>query len=327
MLLPQIEHIYQNHHLDSTRWQRFAPRDGDIVIASSIKSGTTWMQEIVRHLLFWGQEDSAWRTVPIFAMAPWLDQRMSPLGPVIEGLEAQLHRRFIKTHLPLDGLPYYPQVKYIVMGRDPRDVFMSFWNHYANYTDIEGLNNIPGRVGSPLPSDPLDLHTGWHNWITRGWFEWESEGYPFWGNMHHTQTWWNYRHLDNIHFVHYNDLLRELHNEIRRVADFLSISISDDAVVAMLPELSLEAMRRNGEFSLPAPANVWKEGPQTFFFKGTNGRWHGVLTDEELAMYEEKAARVLTSDCRAWLEQGRIADGWQDVLTPRLPGREAHHDR
>lgn len=306
-MLPQVEHAYQNHHLDSTRWQRFVPRAGDIVIASSYKSGTTWMQEIVRHLVFWGQEDASWRMAPIMEMSPWLDVRILPLEPLFERLEAQDHRRFVKTHLPLDGLPYYPQVKYIVMGRDPRDVFMSFWNHYANYTDAtyEGFNHIPGRVGPPLPRCPADLHVAWHNWLTRGWFEWESEGYPFWGNMHHTQTWWNYCHLANIHFVHYNDLLRELPNEIRRVADFLGISISDQAVATMLPDLSLEAMRRHGEYTLPAPAFVWKEGPQTFFFKGTNGRWQGVLTDEQLAMYEEKAARVLTPECRAWLEQGR----------------------
>jgi aryl sulfotransferase len=305
-MLPQIEHTYQNHHLDSTRWEWFIPRAGDIVVASSIKSGTTWMQEIVRHLVFWNQEDPFWRTVPIFELSPFLDLRMAPLAPDIERLEAQTHRRSIKTHLPLDGLPFYPQVNYIVMGRDPRDVFMSLWNHYVNYTDIDDYNNFPGRVGPPLPH-PVDVHTGWHNWITRGWFEWESEGYPFWGNMHHTQTWWNYRHLDNILFIHYNDMLRDLPYEIRRVADFLSISISDEAVAAILPELSLEAMRRNGQYTLPAPAFVWKEGPQTFFFKGTNGRWKGVLTDEELAMYEQTAARVLTPDCRAWLEQGRVA--------------------
>ena len=52
-----------------------------------------------------------------------------------------------------------------------------------------------------------------------------------------------------------------------------------------------------------------KEGAKTFFFKGTNGRWQDVLSAEEVALYEEKAAQVLTPDCRAWLEQGRVALG------------------
>jgi aryl sulfotransferase len=241
--------------------------------------------------------------------SPWLDIRTRPLDSVIDLLEAQQHRRFIKTHLPLDGLPFYPQVRYIVVGRDARDVFMSLHNFYVNFTEetLAMGNDTPGRVGPPLPRCPVDLHEYWHEWITRGWFEWESEGYPFWGNLHHTQTWWDYRHLENILFVHYNDLLSELPYEIRRIAHFLDIPISDEAVTAIIPALSLETMRRNGEQTLPAPASVWKEGAQTFFFKGTNGRWKGVLTDEELAMYEETAARVLTPDCRAWLEQGRVA--------------------
>ncbi|MEZ4713748.1 MAG: hypothetical protein R3A44_41555 [Caldilineaceae bacterium] len=52
---------------------------------------------------------------------------------------------------------------------------------------------------------------------------------------------------------------------------------------------------------------IFKEGAKTFFFKGTNGRWKDVLSAEELALYEEKAAQVLTQECRAWLEQGRVA--------------------
>jgi len=50
---------------------------------------------------------------------------------------------------------------------------------------------------------------------------------------------------------------------------------------------------------------IFKEGAKTFFFKGTNGRWKDVLSAEELALYDAKAAQVLTPDCRAWLEQGR----------------------
>jgi aryl sulfotransferase len=96
----------------------------------------------------------------------------------------------MKSHLPLDALPYYPQVKYIVVGRDARDVFMSFWDHYSNFTDATyaGLNDPRGRIGPPMPPCPQDIHECWTNWINRGWFEWESEGYPHSGNLYHTQS-------------------------------------------------------------------------------------------------------------------------------------------
>jgi aryl sulfotransferase len=302
--LPKVTHIYQNHHLDSTRWECYRPRTNDIVIATSYRSGTTWVQEIVRRLIFWQQEEHDWRNIPLNDLSPWLDRRVAPLGQIYELLDGQQHRRFIKTHLALDGLPFYPQVKYIVVGRDARDVFMSFFNHYSNLSDglLQTLNETPGRVGPPLSPCPTDLHEVWHNWITRGWFGWESEGYPYWGNLHHTQTWWNYRHLANILFVHYNDLLADLPGEIKRLADFAGILISDTAVAKIVPDVSLAALRTvaesHGAFS------GMKGGPQAFFFKGSNGRWKDLLSAEELALYEQTAAKVLTSECRLWLEHG-----------------------
>jgi aryl sulfotransferase len=195
-----------------------------------------------------------------------------------------------------------------VVGRDARDVAMSMWNHYANYTEesIEKDNNLPGRVGEPL-SPPPDLHAYWCNFFTRGWFPWESEGYPFWGNLHHTQTWWDYRQLPNILFVHYNDLLTDLPGEIQRIAGFLAIPLAEGAVPAILPSVRLPAMRDKAERLDLVMKMIWKDGAKTFFFKGTNGRWKDGLSAEELALYEEAVARVLTPDCRAWLEQGRVA--------------------
>ena len=50
-MFPEIIHVYQNHHLDSTRWNVYKPRDNDIIISSSYKSGTTWTQSIIRELI------------------------------------------------------------------------------------------------------------------------------------------------------------------------------------------------------------------------------------------------------------------------------------
>lgn len=300
--LPSVSRVYQNHHLDSTRWNYFQPRSDDIVIATSYKSGTTWTQGIVRQLIALRQQ------VPSFDDAsPWLDRGGRPIKEVIAQLEQQTHRRFIKSHLALNGLLYFPQVKYVVVGRDARDVFMSLWNHYSNYTaeQYDSLNNTPGRVGPPFPQCPDDIHEFWREWITRGWFTWESEGYPYWGNLHHTETWWTYRNLDNILFVHFNDLRANLIREMERIADFLNISVSKDALEKIAQAVSLEAMRSEAEGS--DFASSFKGGASTFFFKGSNGRWRDVLSAKELELYERKVSEVLTHEARYWIENGRAA--------------------
>lgn len=309
--LPTLTRTYQNHLLDSTRWNCYQPRPGDIVIATSYKSGTTWTQEIVRQLIFQGQD-----APPRRELSPWLEVRWASIDDFITALESQQHRRLIKSHLPLDGLPFFPHVQYIVVGRDPRDVFMSLWNHHSNYTPTglemlsSHVNETPGREGQRFPAAPEDIHTFWQEWIGQGWFAWESEGYPYWGNLHHTRSWWAYRHLPNVLFVHYNDLSSKLAEEVRRIAAFLQIPLAEERLAGMLQALTLDAMRDDGLRVDSANSNqpsFFRDGARTFFFKGTNGRWRDVLTAEELALYEEKAAQVLTPDCRAWLEQGRVA--------------------
>jgi len=175
--LPVIKHLYQNYSLDSLRWNFVTLRDDDIVIATSGKTGTTWTQGIVANLIFLGRDLPA---APL-AMSPWLDLRVIPLELVLTPLERQTHRRFIKTHLPLDGLRYDQRVKYLYVGRDTRDVFMSLWNHYRSFTEaaLTEFNTTPGRVGPELPPCPNDIHEYWRTWITRAWFAWENEGYPF----------------------------------------------------------------------------------------------------------------------------------------------------
>jgi aryl sulfotransferase len=239
--LPQRTHIYQNHHLDSSRWDAVALRDDDIVVATSYKAGTTWMQGIVANLIFSGQEPPA----PVFELSPWVDVRITPIESIVTQLEQQTHRRFMKTHLPLDGLRYDRRLKYVYVGRDARDVFMSFWNHYGSYTEqaYAGFNATPGLVGPELPHCPEDIHELWRNWITRGWFDWETEGYPFWSNLHHVQSWWDHRHLPNILFVHYADLLADFEGEARRVADFLEIDVPEAAWPSIIRNRTLAEMR------------------------------------------------------------------------------------
>jgi aryl sulfotransferase len=299
---PVVKHLYQNYMMDALRWNFFRPRADDIVVATTYKAGTTWVQTIVANLIFAGKKLPG----AIHDISPWLDQRIFPLELMLTQLEKLTHRRSVKTHLPLDGLPFDQNFKYVYVGRDPRDVFMSFWNFYRNFSPqlLNIANGVPGRVGDELPRCPDDIHELWHNWITRGWFEWETEGYPFWSVMHHAQSWWDYRHLSNIMFIHYADLLADLEGGIRRIAHFLEINPQAEAWPTIVRNCSFAEMKARGEELVPLMNMMLKGGSDSFFHKGTNGRWQEVLSAEELKLYYSAAERELTPACRRWLENG-----------------------
>lgn len=304
MQQPQRTRVYQCHHCDSTRWDYFTPREDDIIIATSYKAGTTWTQGIVANLLFPDGDFPA----PPSAMSPWLDMRYVPLEVFLNGLEAQAHRRFIKTHLPLDAMRYEPQLKYVYVSRDGRDVFMSLWNHYSNMKPetVAHMNDIPGLVGELLPLPPDDIHEFWANWVSRNLFDHEVGGWPYWSHLSNVQSWWDYRHMPNIEFFHYNDLAADPGGEIRRLADYLEIDVPEAAWPRILEETSFAGMKSKAEDYAPAGGFFWKGGARTFINKGTNGRWREVLSATELAQYDAACERALSPDCRQWLENGRL---------------------
>src|SRR5215510_1069578 len=159
---PRKTRELHSHHFDSTIWNDFRFRDDDIVISTYAKSGTTWLQQIVSQLLFGGEMG-----LEVAEMSPWLDLRVPPKEVKLPLVEAQTHRRILKTHLPVDALVYSPQAKYIYIGRDGRDVMWSMYNHHANGNQAyyDALNNTPGRVGPPLLPPPADIREYWQEWM------------------------------------------------------------------------------------------------------------------------------------------------------------------
>ncbi len=300
--LPERSRIYQCHHFDSTRWDYLDRRPDDIIIATSYKAGTTWTQAILAHLLFPSGDFPA----PPAMLSPWLDMRALPLEVALNGLKAQQNRRFIKTHLPLDGMIYDERWKYLYVARDARDVFMSLWNHYTHMTDetIMLFNTLGGRVGDEFPPPPDDIHDFWKDWITKGWFDWESDGYPYWSHLYNVQSWFDYRDLPNIQLVHYGDLLADTEGEMRRIAEFLEIDVPEESWSGIVEAVSFDNMKSKGELYAPGGGSFWKGGAKTFLHKGTNGRWRDVLSDDELALYDAACERSLTPECRDWLESG-----------------------
>jgi aryl sulfotransferase len=304
-LRPRRSHVYQNHHLDSTRWDRFDTRPGDVLITTAYKSGTTWMQTIVANLIFQGTEIPG----PIMDISPWIDMRGRSFDEIVQTTSAQTHRRFLKTHLALDGIPYDESMRYIYVGRDLRDVFMSLWNHYSGHTEAayETLNHPDSLVGDPFPRCPGDIKAVWKTWVRRSWFAWEADGYPYWSSSHHAQTWWDFRHLENILFVHFGDLLAQPAAEIRRVAAFLDVPVSDESLQRIVEAVSFASMKRNADAVVGQASAFFEGGATRFVHKGTNGRWREVLDEGDLTDYRAMVRRTLSPECARWLEEGRVA--------------------
>jgi aryl sulfotransferase len=295
--------VYQHHHLDSTRWDHIEIRDDDIVITTPYKCGTTWTQYIVNALVM-GPDVPFDRQ----GISPWVDNRFTaPVEDMAKAVNAQAHRRFLKSHLALDGMRWDDRIKYVVVGRDTRDVFMSLVNHYGSYSEFAlSVLNGGDRPGEAIPKFDGDVHALWHNWMTRGWFEWEPDGWPFWSHHHHLATWWTAREQPNVYFLHYADLKADAHAEVASLADFLGIAVTpaqlDEVVrVTDLDYVRSEAVEAEAKSAGPT---FFEGGAANFFYKGTNGRWRDVLTADELAQYEAKMT-TLDPGFRAWLEGGR----------------------
>ena len=320
---PRRTRVYKNHHLDSTRWDHVPLRDDDVVISTSLKTGTTWTQRILSLLVLGpGPLSSSLNFV-----SPWIDAVFwAPVEIVRDLVEAQEHRRFFKCHLPLDALPYSEKVKYIYVGRDGRDVFMSLWNHYGAYNDaIYGQLNDPSKlVGEPLARCPEDIHTLFAESVSRGSFPWEHDGFPFWSHFYHAQSFWNFRHLPNIHFVHFNDLKADLEKEMRRIAAS-STSRWRGRVAGDRRRRDLrsdEARRRLRCCPSSRPDSSAAPRPSSTKARTTAGV---TCSPPRSSPVRRMVAKTVTADCARWLEQGAKA-GNPKTLVIRRRGPLTRHD-
>ncbi|HEX4295621.1 MAG TPA: sulfotransferase domain-containing protein [Rhizomicrobium sp.] len=97
---PERTHTYSDMIYDSTRWNGFALREGDIVVATPPKCGTTWTQMICALLVHQAPD----LPQPQTELSRWLERHGEPVETVHAHYRAQPFRRIVKTHTPLDGL-------------------------------------------------------------------------------------------------------------------------------------------------------------------------------------------------------------------------------
>ena len=303
---PRWSRIYRHRLLDGERWKAYTPREGDIIVCSAYKAGTTWLQNICALLVFQSTEFPA----PLSVFSPWLEVPRVPVEGVIARLDAQTHRRIVKTHLPLDGLPYHEGVTYVFIGRDPRDVFVSLTNHIANVRSEVRL--LDGRAPWPREEIPDDLRAFFRRWLTTPGIPGEEDGWPAWSALGIAKTYWRHRGCANIHLFHYADLKADLDGQMRRVSATLGIPVDEARWPQLVDAARFDSMKRNAlQFGLGGSSSMWND-PAAFFAKGANGQWRGLLGEAELVLYRRVMAERLAPDLADWLENGGQPRGAAD---------------
>ena len=288
---------YDHPVWDSARWRAFEPRAGDILICTPYKAGTTWMQMICALLIFQRGE----LHLPLAEISPWMDLKGHTAEKVHATYAAQEHRRFIKTHTPLDGLPWFPDATYLCVERDPRDIFMSLLSHLKNGNpDADAIfaremRNAEGPP--PLPDDPDEF---FRMWLSKGSFDWEKDGAPYWSVFRHGATFWEHRNAANIHMIHYRDLKADREGQMRHIAGLLGIEVADDKWQELIAAAGFESMKKNADRTAPdTDMKMWKDNSR-FFNKGTSGQWYGVLSAQSLALLDQVKSRY-PADYIDWL--------------------------
>jgi aryl sulfotransferase len=234
----QVPVRYLTAHDDSARWVGFPFRLGDIVISTRSRSSTTWMQMICAPLIFQTPDLPS----PLSELSPWLDWLTLPRAELVARLDAQEHRRFIKTHTPLDGIPRDPRVTYIVVARHPLDMAVSLYHHYANL-DVGRIRELAGQPepDGPPPS-PLPLHEWLLSWIDQDPLPREKpDSLP--GVMWHLSDAWSRRSESNVVLIHYDDLSADLAGEMSRLADMLGIAVPQQIWPGLVAAAQFDYMR------------------------------------------------------------------------------------
>lgn len=283
--------LYIGPLTDNRRWDKFKARPDDVYVVTPPKCGTTWMQTIVA-LLIWGDPDYE---TELSVKMPWVDIRIREMDEVAERLEAMTHRRSVKSHTPLDGLPYRDDGQFLCVFRHPLDAHYSFRKH---------VRNIPiGGMELFFPEDG-DTEVMFRRFLDGAGEGHDMDAMPLALILRHYEAARALSDRPNVTLFHYADMTADLAGTMAKVAELLEIDHPPHLMERLVEAATFDNMKANADRFAPSGGKGFFKSDSAFFHSGTSGKWEGKLTDAQLAAYDAIMDAALAPEERRWLEYG-----------------------
>ena len=249
--------------------KKFPVRPDDVFIVTFPKSGTTWMQQIVKLLRNGGQPDN----MKLDRSIPWLEILDCDFGkylgytPDMATSNDVLSPRAFKSHLPYElvpgGLPHTTTAKYIYVMRNPKDVSVSVWHHMNNMLPLSWEDHMAAVLS---PENQWD-------WFT------------------HVLGWWKRKASPNILYVKYEDMKTDPLTAIRTVANFIGIeNLTDELLQKVLQQSSFNSMKKDSSSNYTwifGPDKLHSQRSTPFIRKGEIGGWKEHFSGEQSQRFDE----------------------------------------
>jgi Sulfotransferase domain len=252
------------------RAKNYRPRREDVFVATQMRCGTTWMQQVVFQTVMRGRGDLSDKGYGhLYALSPWIDA-VTSISVEDAPLVGDKPTRIVKTHLPTALCPYSPDAKYIYVTRHPVSCFASIVDYNRSL------------LGPLMP--PVAVLADWFCSDRMYWLPWPR----------HVAGWWQWaQQRENVLFLHFEEMIGDFPGARNRVERFLGDALTADEHQLVTEKCSFRYMKDHEELFEMAPPTMFSVTGGEYLKSGKASRDQDVSPElrERILDYCRRALR------------------------------------